>query len=191
LTCVLPLQLSTEPNSWFGLNRQDYWSWIEPLQDYYFNEKQNPLLRDVVNVVTSSTKVTEPSSQRRGKCGYILNKGVWCVSGCLLQTEYLNQNSGFKVLDKVRGHLGAILDLQVRTVQGKGRCFLRIALCQKIISVPIDHLVRNARLTSYWYSSDSIINSPTLRSKVNRVTMVMNVSQSPLSVCRDTDVTVV
>ena len=28
-----------EPNSWFGINRQDYWSWIEPLQDYYFNEK--------------------------------------------------------------------------------------------------------------------------------------------------------
>ena len=34
-----PTQLSAEPNSWFGLNRQDYWSWIEPLQDYYFNEK--------------------------------------------------------------------------------------------------------------------------------------------------------
>ena len=31
--------LSPEPNSWFGLNKQDYWSWIEPLQDYYFNEK--------------------------------------------------------------------------------------------------------------------------------------------------------
>ena len=30
---------SAEPNSWFGLNKQDYWSWIEPLQDYYFNEK--------------------------------------------------------------------------------------------------------------------------------------------------------
>ncbi len=28
-----------EPNSWFGLNKQDYWSWIEPLQDYYFNER--------------------------------------------------------------------------------------------------------------------------------------------------------
>lgn len=28
-----------EPNSWFGLNKQDYWSWIELLQDYYYNQK--------------------------------------------------------------------------------------------------------------------------------------------------------
>ena len=47
----------TEPNSWFGLNRQDYWSWIEPLQDYYFNEKQNPLLRQVVAAIAASPKV--------------------------------------------------------------------------------------------------------------------------------------
>lgn len=46
-----------EPNSWFGLNKQDYWSWIEPLQDYYFNEKQNPLLRQVVDAISSSPKV--------------------------------------------------------------------------------------------------------------------------------------
>ena len=31
--------LCIEPNSWFGLNKQDYWSWIEPLQDYYYNQK--------------------------------------------------------------------------------------------------------------------------------------------------------
>ena len=31
--------LLPDPNSWFGLNKQDYWAWIEPLQDYYFNEK--------------------------------------------------------------------------------------------------------------------------------------------------------
>ena len=47
-----------EPNSWFGLNKLDYWSWIEPLQDYYFNEKQNPLLRQVVAAIAASPKVT-------------------------------------------------------------------------------------------------------------------------------------
>lgn len=97
------------PNSWFGLNKQDYWAWIEPLQDYYFNEKQNPLLRDVVTAVASSTKL--------------------------------------------------------RTLQAKGRCFLRIALCQKLLSVPIEHLAKNERLTNYWYHSGSIISSPALRGK--------------------------
>ncbi|CAI8039463.1 Peptidyl-tRNA hydrolase ICT1, mitochondrial [Geodia barretti] len=96
-----------QPNSWFGLNKQDYWSWIEPLQDYYFNEKQNPLLRDAVQEVCASP------------------------------------------------HL--------RTLQGKGRCFLRIALCKKLISVPFQHLVKNSRLTSYWYQDSSIVASPTLR----------------------------
>ena len=50
-------RLVPEPNSWFGLNKQDYWSWIEPLQDYYFNEKQNPLLRQVVGAIAASPKV--------------------------------------------------------------------------------------------------------------------------------------
>lgn len=68
-----------EPNSLFGLNRRDYWCWIEPLQDYYFNEKydsvsvtvdphlllctllftlrQNPLLRKMVQDIGQSHKV--------------------------------------------------------------------------------------------------------------------------------------
>ena len=29
----------TEPNSWFGLNKQDYWCWIQTLPDYYFLDK--------------------------------------------------------------------------------------------------------------------------------------------------------
>ena len=28
-----------EPTSWFGLNKQDYWSWIKTLPDYYFLDK--------------------------------------------------------------------------------------------------------------------------------------------------------
>lgn len=95
-----------QPNSWFGLNKQDYWSWIEPLQDYYFNEKQNPLLRQIVVSVVSSAKL--------------------------------------------------------RTVVGRGRCFLRVALCQKLLSVPVEHLVKNSRLTQYWYTTESIIAKPAL-----------------------------
>lgn len=55
--CYLLLLFLLEPNSWFGLNKQDYWSWIEPLQDYYFNEKQNPLLRQIVDAISASPKV--------------------------------------------------------------------------------------------------------------------------------------
>ena len=29
----------TEPNSWFGINKQDYWCWIQTLPDYYFLDK--------------------------------------------------------------------------------------------------------------------------------------------------------
>eukprot|EP00731_Ephydatia_muelleri_P029417 Em0020g1061a len=96
-----------QPNSWFGLNPQDYWSWIEPLQDYYFNTKQNPILRKMVNEVAESTTL--------------------------------------------------------HSLQGKGRCFLRKALVQKVISVPIEHLGGNRRLTTYWYSDDAIIANPELR----------------------------
>lgn len=96
-----------QPNSWFGLNPQDYWSWIEPLQDYYFNTKQNPILRKMANEVAESTTL--------------------------------------------------------HSLQGKGRCFLRKALALKVISVPIEHLGGNRRLTTYWYSDDAIIANPELR----------------------------
>lgn len=42
---------------------------------------------------------------------------------------------------------GCIVLLQLHSVEGRGRCFIRVALCQKLISVPIEHLVRNAKLT--------------------------------------------
>lgn len=96
-----------QPNSWFGFNPQDYWSWIEPLQDYYFNTKQNPILRKMVNEIAESTVL--------------------------------------------------------HSLQGKGRCFLRKALVQKLISVPVEHLGGNRRLTTYWYSDDAIIAKPELR----------------------------
>lgn len=52
---------------------------------------------------------------------------------------------------------------QCRTVVGRGRCFLRVALCQKLITIPIEHLVKNKRHTQYWYSADSIIGDQSLR----------------------------
>ncbi|XP_064406493.1 uncharacterized protein LOC135351436 [Halichondria panicea] len=102
-----------KPNTWFGFNKQDYWSWIEPLQDYYFNQKENPLLREVVLTVAKSRKC--------------------------------------------------------RSVVGSGRCFIRVALNQKLISVPIEHLAANKRLTQYWYSNDSIIGDPALRDRLMAV----------------------
>ncbi|XP_019853761.1 PREDICTED: uncharacterized protein LOC109583029 [Amphimedon queenslandica] len=96
-----------QPNSFFGLNRQDYWSWIEMLQEYYFNEKQNPLLHSLVTDISSTNRI--------------------------------------------------------RTLQGRGRCFIRGSLTNKLISVPVEHLVKNTKLTEYWYVKDSIIASTELR----------------------------
>jgi len=36
---------------------------------------------------------------------------------------------------------------QLHSVEGRGRCFIRVALCQKLISVPVEHLVKNTKLT--------------------------------------------
>ena len=52
---------------------------------------------------------------------------------------------------------------QCRSVVGKGRCFIRVSLCQKLITVPIEHLVKNERHTNYWYSAESIIGDQALR----------------------------
>ena len=55
--------------------------------------------------------------------------------------------------------------MQCRTVVGRGRCFIRAALCQKLITVPVEHLVKNERHTHYWYSADSVIRDQVQRGK--------------------------
>ena len=45
----------------------------------------------------------------------------------------------------------------------RGRCFIRVSLCQKLITVPIEHLVKNERHTNYWYSRESLIGDQALR----------------------------
>ncbi|XP_077862116.1 uncharacterized protein LOC100366731 [Saccoglossus kowalevskii] len=53
---------------------------------------------------------------------------------------------------------------KVRTHQGKGRCFLRLSLMKKIINVPISQLLKNPKLTEYWYDpSTSIIANELLK----------------------------
>ena len=42
-----------------------------------------------------------------------------------------------------------------------------MALCQKLTTVPIEHLVKNERHTNYWYSSESIIGNQVLRGTPN------------------------
>ena len=141
-----------EPTSWFGLNKQDYWSWIKTLPDYYFLDKlveldnltvdkvlmcpspfscrQNPLLRQVVQSIASSNKVKSMHSE------------------ALHELIFLPFSTGHA---------------QCRSVVGKGRCFIRVSLCQKLITVPIEHLVKNERHTNYWYSAESIIGDQALR----------------------------
>ena len=53
--------------------------------------------------------------------------------------------------------------MQCCTAVSQGRNFIRVALCQKLITVPIEHLVKNERHTQYWYSADSIIGNHALR----------------------------
>lgn len=53
--------------------------------------------------------------------------------------------------------------IQCCTAVGRGRNFIRVALCQKLITVPIEHLVKNERHTQYWYSTNSIIGDHILR----------------------------
>ena len=51
--------------------------------------------------------------------------------------------------------------LQIRSLQGRGRCFLRAALCHKLISVPIEHLVKSVKLTQvlkYTYFFDNCVH---------------------------------
>ncbi|XP_078592779.1 uncharacterized protein LOC144871314 [Branchiostoma floridae x Branchiostoma japonicum] len=96
-----------QPGSLFGINKRDYWSWMESTPNYVCNDKYNPFLNRAIDLTKSSPKL--------------------------------------------------------RTLQGRGRCFIRLALAKKIVSVPVEHLLRNARLTEYWYDSGlSIIANPPL-----------------------------
>lgn len=90
------------PNSLFGINKESYWNWIVSLDQYYFNNKHNPVLQKAIEQVATS--------------------------------QY------------------------VHTSLGRGRCFIRAALNAKIISVPVEQLAKNNKLTNYWYAADSIIN---------------------------------
>ena len=38
--------------------------------------------------------------------------------------------------------------IQLKTAQGRGRCFLRMALVQKLIPIPVEHLLKNLKLLS-------------------------------------------
>ncbi|XP_033119029.1 uncharacterized protein LOC117118516 isoform X3 [Anneissia japonica] len=92
------------PGSLFGLYKRDYWSWIESLPSYTFNERLNPLFSIALEECRTSQKV--------------------------------------------------------RTHQGRGRLFIRIALTKKILSVALEHLVMNPKLTEYWYKPElSIIGN--------------------------------
>jgi hypothetical protein len=51
---------------------------------------------------------------------------------------------------------------KMRTSVGRGRCFVRVALVKKILSVPVDHLLKNKKLTDYWYTKKSVIGQTTL-----------------------------
>lgn len=102
-----------QPNSWWGFNKQDYWCWIEPLQDYYFNQRKNPLFSQLVNEINSAPNI--------------------------------------------------------RSLQGRGRSFIRAALRYKLITVPIEHLVKNIKLTQYWYHSHSIIGTKELRENLMEI----------------------
>ncbi|XP_065177752.1 uncharacterized protein LOC135808482 [Sycon ciliatum] len=54
----------------------------------------------------------------------------------------------------------------LKTPQGRGRCFLRMALVQKLVPIPVEHLRKNPKLLSYWYSKDSIIHHEELASQL-------------------------
>ncbi|XP_077980111.1 uncharacterized protein LOC144435389 [Glandiceps talaboti] len=97
-----------QPGSLFGLNKRDYWCWIEALPNYTWNDKINPLFSLAIESCKSSPK------------------------------------------------------LQSHT--GRGRCFMRIALVKKILGVPIEQLLKNPKLTEYWYDpATSIIANELLK----------------------------
>lgn len=73
-----------------------------------------------------------------------------CARHCLVQQGlfltalHARMDWSFFAVDESKSY---ILHEQIRSVLGRGRYFIRVALCHKVISVPIEHLARNARLT--------------------------------------------
>ncbi|XP_070579872.1 uncharacterized protein [Ptychodera flava] len=111
-----------QPGSLFGLNKRDFWCWVEALPNYTWNDKINPLFSLAIETCKNSPKL--------------------------------------------------------KTHQGRGRCFLRIALVKKIVSVPIEQLLKNPKLTEYWYDpATSIIGNELLKeSLMSMLFLITNIN---------------
>ncbi|XP_072044404.1 uncharacterized protein [Amphiura filiformis] len=113
----------------------------------------NPDLQRLCDTIES---IFRKGLKKPGSLFGLYNRDYWC---------WIESLPNYLFNERLNPIFGAAIDTcktspKVKTNQGRGRFFIRIALNKNILSVPIEHLLKNPRLTEYWYDpGDSIIGN--------------------------------